>query len=111
MSDIIKTKWELGYYDRGMGRGSFGILAENTKIVIIPELNKDLAEHIINSHNESLTQQLESGRKDAERYRWMRDSGRYRPSYYGWDTDVVGNRKFSKEELDAAVDKAMKESK
>ena len=59
----------------------------------------------------ALTQQLESARKDAERYRWLRDSGSYRPSYYGWVTDVVGNRKFSKEELDAAIDKAMKEKK
>ena len=66
MNDIIKTKWELGYYDRGMGRGSFGILAENTKIVIIPELNKELAEHIINSHNESLTKQPVCHKIDKE---------------------------------------------
>jgi hypothetical protein len=53
------------------------------------------------------TSQSEQDRLDAERYRWLRDSGKYSPAWsdHGWGL-AGGTHRYSAAELDAAVDAA-----
>lgn len=59
MKNPIKVLWTLGYLDRGMGRGDYGIITKEkqrpgTPEVIVPRIPLDLAEHLIGLHNADL---------------------------------------------------------
>ena len=56
---------------------------------------KELA---LRTENERLKAELAEAKKDAERYRWLRNN----PAWVGYDSD------FRPDELDASVDRAMK---
>lgn len=51
--------------------------------------------------------EVEAMRADAERYRWLRDSGKYSPAWSGggWGL-AMGAHRYSASELDGAVDAA-----
>jgi len=48
-------------------------------------------------------------RKDAERYRWLVNSGKYAPAMHGggWGLRIGAGSKSTKVELDEAIDAAM----
>lgn len=43
-------KWELGFSNKN-GASEYGIIIENTHELVIGCINKDLAEHLIETHN------------------------------------------------------------
>ena len=66
-SEILTQRWELGEADRGLGRSSYAIMSVDTKEVVmevndvrrmdgrqIVVFSDDLANHIIDLHNDSL---------------------------------------------------------
>ena len=79
MTVDLKKKWALGFNDRGMGRGDYGVIEEPPEdeqtdrtdavlmeiivpALIIPQLDREVAEHIIELHNQDLerTNEIES---------------------------------------------------
>jgi hypothetical protein len=50
-----KKKWALGFNDRGLGHGDFGIIIDGTSEVVVAPLDSIYARHIISLHNASLT--------------------------------------------------------
>ncbi len=50
----IGLKWELGFHDRFMGHGDYGIITGKGKL-LVPAIDKELAEHIIKVHNDSIS--------------------------------------------------------
>ncbi len=52
-STDIALKWELGFHDRFLGHGDYGIITAKGKL-LIPALDKQLAEHIVGVHNGSI---------------------------------------------------------
>ena len=51
--EMITLEWTLGFKDRGIGHGDFGVVtSEGTLVVECP--NIVVAEHIINLHNKEL---------------------------------------------------------
>jgi len=49
----MDTKWEVGFKDRGLGHGDFGVI--NTKGALIVEAPSfEIAEHIVNAHNSTV---------------------------------------------------------
>lgn len=56
---IIKSRWAIGYRDRGLGHGDYAVVVEDdgkapAKVVVECD-SKLIAEHIIEIHNEGLT--------------------------------------------------------
>ena len=60
---ILASEWTVGFHDRGMGHGDFGVILEQTTeeieslaapIVVVKCETKELAEHIALAHNEKL---------------------------------------------------------
>lgn len=49
---ILSSEWAVGFHDRGMGAGSFGVIVKD--VLIIGPISKGLADHLVNLHNESL---------------------------------------------------------
>ena len=72
MTVDLKQKWALGFSDRGLGRGDYGIIEELPEgndedlgvptTLVIERLDRELAEHIIELHNQALerTNEIES---------------------------------------------------
>ena len=52
LEDILNSKWEVGFKDRGHGNGDYGIMINEKLIIECP--SKEIAVHIIELHNESL---------------------------------------------------------
>ena len=54
--DAIKLRWEVGFHARGMGRGDFAVICNWDKrehpVVIVKCPTKEIAEHIVDTHNE-----------------------------------------------------------
>ena len=54
----INQRWELGFHDQGMGRGDFAVICNWEKrefpVVIVKCPTKEIAEHIVDTHNESI---------------------------------------------------------
>jgi len=50
---FLKTKWTLGFKDRGLGRGDFAVVTPDQDLVIECP-SKEVANHIIELHNKSL---------------------------------------------------------
>ncbi len=54
MSDLLMKRWAVGYKDRGLGHGDFAIITEDD-ILVIECPSQDVAEHIVDLHNRTLT--------------------------------------------------------
>ena len=54
-SELLSAHWGLGWHDRGHGHGDFGVVTVGLERVVFEKLDKDLAEHVIKLHNDSLT--------------------------------------------------------
>lgn len=54
---MIESEWALGFNDRGMGHGDYGIIVKDTEKLVIGTIDRELAEHIINLHNKYLERQ------------------------------------------------------
>jgi hypothetical protein len=52
---LLTDLWSVGYLDRGMGRGSFGVLTVSNDEVLCP-CSQELAEHLVGLHNSSITE-------------------------------------------------------
>jgi len=50
---VVMLKWTLGFHDRFMGHGDYGIITEKGELVV-SLVDRELAEHIIRMHNDSL---------------------------------------------------------
>lgn len=57
--EAMKHRWTLGWHDRGLGYGDYGILVDG-KLLIGDIACGMLAEHIKNLHNEWLENLLEA---------------------------------------------------
>ena len=79
MTVDLKKKWALGFHDRGMGHGDYGVIEELPEgeqtdrtdeellrivvpALIIERLDRELCEHIIKLHTQALerTNEIES---------------------------------------------------
>jgi hypothetical protein len=50
---ILQTPWAVGFRDRGMGHGDYGVVTEDDALVC-PCDSKEVAEHICELHNATL---------------------------------------------------------
>ena len=51
--DFRKTKWTIGFKDRGLGHGDFAVMA-SAQDVVVECPSREVANHIIELHNKSL---------------------------------------------------------
>lgn len=51
---ILKKEWSIGFKDQGLGHGTYGVLIADTNDVVFEDLEKEIAEHLIEIHNKSL---------------------------------------------------------
>jgi hypothetical protein len=54
---MLKLRWKLGYKDRGMGRGDFAILTQDTEELVVECPCREVAEHLIGLQNQGLVLQ------------------------------------------------------
>ena len=61
--DIITSKWAIGFHDRGLGHGDYGVIVAQTEeeiercdapTLVLPKLSRELAEHIVEAHNKTV---------------------------------------------------------
>jgi hypothetical protein len=104
---------------------SFGEIIESTEgeyvkysdmqtYLILFRCNLEMAiKHDCAIEIEEIEAEVEGLRKDAERYRWMmkKHDGFYKSVDAMWDKYKYNDGRPSKEEFDAAIDAAMKETK
>ena len=55
LKDLLCTKWALGAMHRGMGHYSYAVLTEAGAVVVECKIDKELAEHIVEIHNDQLS--------------------------------------------------------
>jgi hypothetical protein len=46
----LASVWKVGFNDRGLGHGDFGVITEQGDLVI-PDLDQQIAEHLVELHN------------------------------------------------------------
>jgi len=51
---LLNSEWIVGFQDRGMGHGNFGIITKKKGLLITQEIPKEIAEHIVEIHNYEL---------------------------------------------------------
>ncbi len=51
---ILKSKWAVGFKDRGHGHGDFGIIVKKGEKLVLECPNKMIADYLVALHNESL---------------------------------------------------------
>lgn len=56
---ILTAKWALGFRDRGLGHGDYGVIIEASGELLLPDVTRDVAQHIIDLHNASLVHENE----------------------------------------------------
>lgn len=49
---IIEAKWMVGFKDRGLGHGDFGVITAKGEFVVGP-CSHEVAEHIVKVHNDA----------------------------------------------------------
>ncbi len=52
---MITSKWAVGFHDRGLGHGDYGVIVEQTEEVVVPSISKEMAEHLVEAHNRTIT--------------------------------------------------------
>ena len=55
LNGVLCAKWSLGAMDRGMGHYSYAVMTEDSEMVIECKTDRELAEHIIELHNDKLS--------------------------------------------------------
>jgi hypothetical protein len=55
-NDVLAGPWELGWRDRGMGHGDYGVMDDKGNLICL-DIPKEIAQHIIDLHNVSLKKQ------------------------------------------------------
>jgi hypothetical protein len=68
----LGQKWELGHFDRGHGRGSYAVIVG--EMVIAECASKEIAEHIIESHNATVDNFCH---EELARYKFLMADGIY----------------------------------
>ena len=55
VQESMTLEWSVGFHDRGMGRGDFGVIVKSTEALLF-ECGplKNLADHLVKVHNDSL---------------------------------------------------------
>ncbi len=51
---MLEKIWALGFKDRGHGHGDFGVITLDSSELVLECSSKELAEHIIKLHNDSI---------------------------------------------------------
>ena len=55
---MLTSKWAVGFHDRGLGHGDFGVIVEQTDEVLVPKISRELAEHLVEAHNRAIDPQV-----------------------------------------------------
>lgn len=51
---ILRCKWAIGFRDRGLGHGDYGIVLARSNELVLECPNRAMAEHLIEVHNASI---------------------------------------------------------
>ena len=55
MSQLVNSRWAIGFHDRGHGHGDYAVLLEETGDLVAKVCTQELAEHLVEVHNTWLT--------------------------------------------------------
>lgn len=51
LDEVLSKRWAIGFKDRGMGHGDFGVIVEETGDLVVECGWRECAEHIVKIHN------------------------------------------------------------
>lgn len=51
---MLSSVWDIGFRDRGLGHGDFGVIVKKTGEIVVECPNHAIAGHIVELHNNSI---------------------------------------------------------
>jgi len=53
---MINEMWAVGFHDRGLGHGDYGVVVKSSNELIFGRVDKELAFHLVEIHNKNVNE-------------------------------------------------------